>query len=125
MSARQARRLARRDPRRALLHELIGQTARNRQRARAVVASLRARLEATGIRRAVRPRRKIHHPLRRGQALPPAFLVKKLRDYEVRALSEAGLSDEEIRAISIIGMGSDEINELMTRPLPRDAGKPS
>lgn len=118
MSSRQARRLARRDPRRALLYELFGPTTRNRQRARALVAGLRARLETAGFRRAVRPRRKIRHPLRRSQALPPAFLVNKLRDYEIRALTDAGLTDDEIRAISLIGMGSDEINELMTRPVP-------
>ena len=118
ISARQARRLARRDPRRALLHELFGRTTRNRQKARALVGQLRSRLEATGFQGAVPLRQRIRHPLRKDQPLPPAFIVRKLRDYEIRALQDAGLTDDEIRAISIVGMGADEIHELMVRSGP-------
>ncbi len=89
ISARQARRLALRDPRPALLHELFGPTTRNRRKAMALVAELRAQLEAAGFRHAVKLRRRIRHPLRTNRPLPPVALVKKLRDYEIRALDDA------------------------------------
>jgi hypothetical protein len=124
ITARHARRLAKRRPLDALRRDLA--TIRSHRaavmQARLVVNQLRRELEERGFRYHRRPiQPNAYKTWRAEQKMlddpQPAYKVKKLTHDEVRALLRAGLSEDQIEAISLAGMGADEVNEFMMRGL--------
>jgi hypothetical protein len=122
ITARHARRLAKRRPLDAMRRDLA--TIRSHRaavmEARLVVNQLRRELEQRGFRyhrRPVQPNGdKVWRAEQKSPDDPqPAYKVKKLTHDEVRALRRAGLSEDQIEAVSLVGMGADEVNELMMR----------
>jgi hypothetical protein len=126
ITARHARRLAKKRPLDALRRDLV--TIRSRRAAvadaRLIVNQLRRELEDRGFRYHRRPLesngQKVWRTEQRTLDQPqPAYKVKKLTSDEVRALRRARLTEDQIEAVSLVGMGADEVNELMLRGLRR------
>jgi len=126
ITARHARRLAKRRPLDALRRDLA--TIRSHRaavmEARLVVNHLRRELEERGFRYHRRPAQANGDKMWRAQQKSsddpqPAHKVKKLTHDEVGALRRAGLSEDQIEAVSLVGMGADEVNELIIRGLRR------
>lgn len=126
ITARHARRLAKKRPLDALRRDLA--TIRSHRaavvEARLVVNALRRELEKCGFRYHRRPLEpnggKVWRAGQKVEKEPePAYKVKKLTSDEVRALRRAGLTEDQIDAVSLVGMGADEVNELMMRGLRR------
>lgn len=114
ISARQARRLGRRDLRWSIhLDRARHAKKADLEAAKQVSLELRARLEAEGVRSAVRP-----SPYRKGEFLLLSKVVRpEATTVIVARLRDAGLTRKEIDAVMRIGVSSDELNELMLRGL--------
>ena len=114
VSARQARRLIRKDP-----NPPVARAAHRwwLLEARRLVGGLRAELQADGIRFhqwTMRGHRRAGPPTRPDRPRP-AFKVKALLSDERLVLRRAGLSIAQIRAIEVVGLAADELNQLFLR----------